>query len=93
MAPVVPKFPVESLPDHVNIVSHSNFQEKRRKPPVDLKQCSLHEMTQYSCNPPDEGVPQPGVIVCKPLVRLFRRYGCLLNSMYALADGSDAPAR
>ncbi|RMJ23034.1 Mitochondrial export protein Som1 [Aspergillus sp. HF37] len=73
MAPLVPKFPVESLPDHVNIVSHSNFQEKRRKPPVDLKQCSLHEMTQYSCNPPDEGIPQPGVIVCKPLVRLFRR--------------------
>lgn len=74
MAPLVPKFPVESLPDRVNTVSHSNFQEKRRNPPVDLTQCSLLEMTQYSCNPPDEGIPQPGRVVCKPLVKLFRRY-------------------
>ncbi|PLN84748.1 hypothetical protein BDW42DRAFT_191356 [Aspergillus taichungensis] len=73
MAPLVPIFPAASLPDHVNTVQR-NFQEKRRKGgPVDLTQCPLFEMTQYSCNPPQEGVPKPGVVVCKPVVRLFRR--------------------
>lgn len=74
MAPIIQKFSVETLPERVNIVNR-NFQEKRRKgPAVDLKDCPLFEMTQYSCNPPDEGIPMPGVITCTPLVKLFRRY-------------------
>lgn len=73
MAPLVPVFSAQTLPDRVNTV-HRNFQEKRRKgPDIDLKQCPLFEMLQYSCNPPGEEPPQPGVIVCKPVVRLFRR--------------------
>jgi hypothetical protein len=73
MAPLVPVFSAETLPDHVNTVQR-NFQDKRRKgPTVNLKECALLEMMQYSCNPPSEEVPQPGVIVCKPVVRLFRR--------------------
>lgn len=73
MAPLVPVFSAESLPDHVNTVRR-NFQEKRRKgQPIDLKECPLLEMTQFSCNPPQDGVPEPGVVVCKPVVRLFRR--------------------
>lgn len=74
MAPLVPVFPADSLPDHVHIVRR-NFQDKRRKgPPIDLKECPLLEMVQYSCNPPQDGIPKPGVVVCKPVVRLFRRY-------------------
>ncbi|EAW09969.1 uncharacterized protein ACLA_041910 [Aspergillus clavatus NRRL 1] len=73
MAPLVPVFHAEALPDHVNVVSR-NFQERRRKGgPVDLKKCKLLEMVQYSCNPPQDGIPKPGVVVCKPIVRLFRR--------------------
>lgn len=73
MAPLIPVFPVEDLPDRVYIVNRK-FQEKRRKgPEIDLKECPLFEMIQYSCNPPSEEIPQPGVIVCKPVVRLFRR--------------------
>ncbi|RJE17675.1 Mitochondrial export protein Som1 [Aspergillus sclerotialis] len=73
MAPIIQTHPASDLPHQVNIVN-KNFQEKRRKgPAVDLKECPLYEMTQYSCNPPDNGVPQPGVVTCKPLVKLFRR--------------------
>ncbi|CAI7657227.1 unnamed protein product [Penicillium manginii] len=73
MAPLVPCFNAETLPEHVNTIKR-NFQDKRRKgPDVNLKECQLLEMLQYSCNPPQEEIPKPGVIVCKPVVRLFRR--------------------
>ncbi|OGM45266.1 hypothetical protein ABOM_006434 [Aspergillus bombycis] len=73
MAPLVPIFSAEALPDHVSIV-RKNFQERRRKGgPVELEKCKLMEMVQYSCNPPQDGIPTPGVVVCKPVVRLFRR--------------------
>ncbi|GAQ04042.1 hypothetical protein ALT_1363 [Aspergillus lentulus] len=73
MAPLVPVFSAESLPEHVNTVNR-NFQERRRKGgPVDLEGCKLLEMVQYSCNPPQDGIPKPGVVTCKPIVRLFRR--------------------
>lgn len=73
MAPLVRVFSAETLPDHVNTVQR-NFQEKRRKgAQVDLKECPLLEMMQYSCNPPQEEIPQPGVVVCKPVLRLFRK--------------------
>ncbi|KAJ5377143.1 uncharacterized protein N7496_004552 [Penicillium cataractarum] len=73
MAPILRTFSAENLPDHVNTIQR-NFQDKRRKGPVvNLKECQLLEMVQYSCNPPDGGIPQPGVITCEPIVRLFRR--------------------
>jgi hypothetical protein len=73
MAPLVPVFSAETLPEHVNITQR-NFQDKRRKgPDINLKECALLEMIQYSCNPPSGEIPQPGVITCKPVVRLFRR--------------------
>ncbi|THC92297.1 hypothetical protein EYZ11_008247 [Aspergillus tanneri] len=73
MAPLVPVFSAESLPGHVSII-RKNFQERRRKGgPVELEKCKLMEMVQYSCNPPQDGIPKPGVVTCKPVVRLFRR--------------------
>ncbi|KAL1982925.1 hypothetical protein VTN96DRAFT_777 [Rasamsonia emersonii] len=73
MAPLVPVFSATDLPDRVQIV-HSAFKEKRRKgEPIDLEKCALLEMVQYSCNPPSEGIQPPGVVKCKPVVRLFRR--------------------
>lgn len=78
MAPLVPLFSASSLPEHVNTIRRNFHEEKRRKgDPVELSNCPLFELVQYSCNPPQEGIPQPGVIVCKPVVRLFRRYAPL----------------
>lgn len=75
MAPLVPVFSSETLPSHVNTIRRNFHEEKRRKgPAIDLKECPLLEMVQYSCNPPQDGIPTPGSIVCKPVVRLFRRY-------------------
>lgn len=74
MAPLVPIFPTEDLPSRVQIV-HRGFKEKRRKgEPIDLQKCELMELVQYSCNPPEEGILAPGVVKCKPIVRLFRRF-------------------
>lgn len=74
MAPLVPIFPTPSLPERVQILQTTTYKEKRRKGgPIDLEKCALLEMLQYSCNPPAEGVPEPGVVRCKPVVRLFRR--------------------
>lgn len=73
MAPLVPVFSTDDLPDRIQIV-HRAFKEKRRKgEPVDLHKCDLMELVQYSCNPPDEGIQAPGVVKCKPIVRLFRK--------------------
>jgi hypothetical protein len=75
MAPLVPFFSAGALPDHVNIVTKNFHEEKRRKGgAIELEKCKLLEMVQYSCNPPQDGIPQPGVVVCKPVVRLFRRF-------------------
>jgi hypothetical protein len=79
MAPLVPIFSTSELPERIQIV-HSAFKEKRRKgEPIDLHKCALMELIQYSCNPPSEGINPPGVVKCKPVVRLFRRY----NNPYA----------
>lgn len=73
MAPLVEVWPASELPDRVQVV-RSGFKDKRRKVPIDLEKCKLMEMVQYSCNPPSEPPPGPGVVHCKPIVRLFRRY-------------------
>ena len=73
MAPLCPVFAAESLPDRVNVVRRNFIEKKRKGTQIDLNECPLMEMTQYSCNPPQEGIPQPGQVVCKPIVRLFRR--------------------
>ena len=84
MAPLVPVFPVSSLPEQVNFVT-KNFQERRRKgPPIELEKCQLLEMTQYSCFPPED---KPGPAICTPLVRMFRRYDWMFCATLLLLAG------
>ncbi|GAM41098.1 hypothetical protein TCE0_041f13962 [Talaromyces pinophilus] len=104
MAPLVPIFATEDLPSRVQII-HRGFKEKRRKgEPIDLHKCELMELVQYSCNPPEEGILAPGVVKCKPIVRLFRRCAGGLtvettswekmnanNQVSASSDNADIP--
>lgn len=73
MAPLSPAFATDDLPDRIQFVQ-KGFKEKRRKGgTVDLEKCALMELVQYSCNPPTDGIQAPGVVKCKPIVRLFRK--------------------
>ncbi|ODH34499.1 hypothetical protein ACO22_03098 [Paracoccidioides brasiliensis] len=65
-------FPTSALPTAL-LTTSKKYRETPRKPPVDLLQCPLMEMVQYSCNPPNKEVPAPGIIECESVVRLFRR--------------------
>ncbi|EEH41115.1 hypothetical protein PAAG_03401 [Paracoccidioides lutzii Pb01] len=70
--PLLHPFPTSALPTAL-LTTSKKYHETRRKPPVDLLQCPLMEMVQYSCNPPNEEVPAPGIIKCESVVRLFRQ--------------------
>ncbi|KAF9741906.1 hypothetical protein PMIN06_007981 [Paraphaeosphaeria minitans] len=69
MAPPTPVYPVSSLLSEMNTLANG----KPRKPPItNLRDCALKEMVQYKCN---VDKPKPGkepIVVCEPVVRLFR---------------------
>jgi hypothetical protein len=69
MAPMVESFPASQLESRIQYVPNG----RRRKPPVDLKDCELKELLQYHCDlngPPND--PRSRV-VCEPILRLFRK--------------------
>ena len=69
MAPPTEAFPAIELPYRVQVTT----QGKRRKgDAIDLKECELLEMVQYSCRVEDEQNGKP--VRCYPIVRLFRKY-------------------
>lgn len=69
MTAPVEAFPAWQLPVRVQFTPDG----KRRKIPVDLRQCKLKEMVQYACEL--QGTPgnPKSKVVCEPIVRLFRR--------------------
>lgn len=70
MAPLTEAFPPWKLESKINITADG----KARKPAIrNLKDCALKELLQYDCElRGPRGDPKTGV-VCKPIVRLFRR--------------------
>lgn len=50
---------------------------------VDLRNCELLEMVQYSCRL-DRGPGREAMISCKPIMRLFRRWATALDLLYNL---------
>lgn len=69
MAPPYTLFPTDELPDHIQTIQ-KNGKKRRRKDPIDLKQCELMQMMQYDCQA--RKTPKPHV-VCYEYLRLFRR--------------------
>lgn len=70
MAPLVEAFPPWQLEARVQRLPDG----RRRKQPVDLRDCKLMEMVQYSCHLNGPQQDPRSVVICEPIVRLFRRY-------------------
>jgi len=60
--------PQASLQQYVNTTEKG----KARKPPVQLEDCKLMEMTQYTCDIKGR-YSKDAEVWCKPMLRLFRR--------------------
>lgn len=69
MAPPTRIYPASALPAEFNTLANG----KPRKPPIaDLKDCALKEMVQYKCNIHKTDKVKSPLVVCEPLVRMFR---------------------
>jgi len=68
MAPPIEEF----LPAQLEQKLQYTTNGKLRKSPVELKKCKLMEMVQYMCEVSNRNDPN-AVVVCQPVVRLFRR--------------------
>lgn len=80
MTPPVESFPASQLKQRVESTADGRRQKGQM---VDLRNCELLEMVQYSC----KLLKDPGreaMISCKPIMRLFRRWVTVLDLPYNL---------
>lgn len=70
MAPPVEAFPPQELEARVQYDARGR---RKKGGPIELEQCKLLEMVQYACEVENKNDPR-GRVMCKPLVRLFRRW-------------------
>ena len=70
MAPPVEEFPVSELENRVNVQSNGR---RRKGGDIDLRKCELLELVQYECGLEGDEKDRDSVIVCAPVVKLFRR--------------------
>lgn len=68
MAPPVEAFPAQELAARVQYDACGKY----RKGGIELERCKLLEMVQYACEVENRNDPR-GRVMCRPLVRLFRR--------------------
>ncbi|WPH01248.1 Hypothetical protein R9X50_00408500 [Acrodontium crateriforme] len=69
MAPLNGTFDVSRLDQQVQIQTNG----KKRKNPVDLKECALKELIQYDCQLAGPKEDPRSRVTCKPVLRLFRQ--------------------
>ncbi|KAH7062663.1 hypothetical protein B0J12DRAFT_564042 [Macrophomina phaseolina] len=69
MAPPVEAFPPQELSARVQYDARGKY---RKGGPIELEKCKLLEMVQYACEVENRDDPR-GRVMCRPLVRLFRR--------------------
>ncbi|KAK5007257.1 hypothetical protein LTR39_005453, partial [Cryomyces antarcticus] len=68
MAPNVEAFPPSELEDRLQIRANG----KRQKPPVELKDCALRELSQYECRMLGPNWDPGSAVECREFVRFFR---------------------
>jgi hypothetical protein len=68
MAPPIEEFLPAQLEQRIQYAMNG----KLRRSPVELEKCKLMEMVQYMCEVSNRNDPN-AVVVCQPVVRLFRR--------------------
>jgi hypothetical protein len=69
MAPLVESFHPRHLEERIQYTTDG----KKRKQPVELKECELKEMIQYSCELDGPTGDPKSKVVCQPFLRLFRK--------------------
>lgn len=69
MAPLVESFHPRNLEERVQYTTDG----KKRKQAVDLKDCDLREIIQYSCDLNGPRKDPNSKVVCQPVLRLFRK--------------------
>lgn len=80
MTPPVESFPASQLQQRVESMADGRRQKGQM---VDLRNCELLEMVQYSCRLcRDPG--RESMISCKPIMRLFRRWVTVFDLPYNL---------
>lgn len=80
MTPPVESFPASQLKQRVESTADGRRQKGQM---VDLRNCELLEMVQYSCRLcRDPG--REAMISCKPIMRLFRRWVTVFYLPYNL---------
>ncbi|KAF2686104.1 hypothetical protein K458DRAFT_298421 [Lentithecium fluviatile CBS 122367] len=87
MAPPTPTYPLSALTSQINTLPSG----KPRKPPIaDLTTCPLKALTQYKCNAEKPKAGKKPMIVCAPVVRLFRECANGLHVETTVWEGWNA---
>ena len=71
MAPSIESFPSSDLPWKIQTLPNG---KRRKGGAIDLSECELMELVQYSCRLKGHSSSPQSVIQCEPIVKLFRRY-------------------
>lgn len=70
MAPPIETFPASELLERINTLPNGR---RRKGGDVDLSECELLELVQYSCHLKGNPKSRESIIQCEPIVKLFRR--------------------
>ncbi|KAK2747984.1 hypothetical protein FQN57_001575 [Myotisia sp. PD_48] len=93
MAPLVESWPATELPTRLQVQQRGYIDRRRKGAPLDLSSCPLYEWTQYSCNPANESPPEPGVVNCTTIIRLFRRCANGVTAETTAWEGRSRPTK
>ena len=71
MAPMIEAFPPWKLESRVNLTPQGKLLRKGER--IELEKCKLRELVQFDCELRGPVGNPRSVVVCAPIVRMFRR--------------------